>query len=48
MVDINDAAVTELVDHAQLEQGVPAYLRTLRLGLRDLVDLQCLREILQP
>ena len=48
MVDIYDATVTELVDHAQLEQGVSAYLSTLRLGLRDLVDLQCLREILQP
>ena len=48
MVDIHDTTVAELVDHAQFEQGVSAYLRTLRLGLGDLVDLQRLREILQP
>ena len=48
MIDIHDTAVTELVNHAQFEQGMSAYLRALRLGLRDLVDLQRLRKVLQP
>lgn len=47
MVDVNDAPIAELVNHAQLEQRVPLYLCARRLLQRYLINLESLCEVLQ-